>query len=390
MSLCEEECCDVSEPPDPDVVETDPTRRYLRFKEVLDDENKTINILTELFTSGSLRQYGKKHKRFNLKAVKSWAIQILLGLKYLHSHSPPIMHRDIKCDNIFINGNHGEVKIGDLGLAVVMEQANEHKHTFVGTPAYITPEVYEEKVRAPSSDISVWTHSQCYHELYWRLVLLLKGAKDVIVGNWSMRNAIHRFARSCGDFVVGKGQAITVVESSPRCVDAGSFSGVCMSSQLEGNSSDPNSTTWFHKLKPRGDSMLEAQRGVGGYAILLLRNRFAVLDKSNNQVLVKNLKNEIVKKNVLPILCRCNILSEPYVVWSNDMESVALLSKHAIIIASKKLVHRCTLHETIRVKSGAWDDNGVFIYTTLNHIKYCLPNGDNGIIRTLDVPAFQM
>jgi coatomer protein complex subunit alpha (xenin) len=77
-----------------------------------------------------------------------------------------------------------------------------------------------------------------------------------------------------------------------------------------------------------------------------------------------------------------------YVVWSNDMESVALLSKHAIIIASKKLVHQCTLHETIRVKSGAWDDNGVFIYTTLNHIKYCLPNGDSGIIRTLDVPIY--
>uniref|UniRef100_A0A0D3DIA9 Coatomer alpha subunit C-terminal domain-containing protein n=2 Tax=Brassica oleracea var. oleracea TaxID=109376 RepID=A0A0D3DIA9_BRAOL len=70
------------------------------------------------------------------------------------------------------------------------------------------------------------------------------------------------------------------------------------------------------------------------------------------------------------------------------MDNVALLSKHTIIIASKKLVLQCTLHETIRVKSGAWDDNGVFIYTTLNHIKYCLPNGDSGIIRTLDVPIY--
>ncbi|CAK9171839.1 unnamed protein product [Ilex paraguariensis] len=69
-------------------------------------------------------------------------------------------------------------------------------------------------------------------------------------------------------------------------------------------------------------------------------------------------------------------------------KSVALLSKHSISIADKKLVHRCTLHETIRVKSGAWDDNGVFIYTTLTHIKYCLPNGDSGIIRTLDVPVY--
>ena len=48
----------------------------------------------------------------------------------------------------------------------------------------------------------------------------------------------------------------------------------------------------------------------------------------------------------------------------------------------------CAVHETIRVKSGAWDDCGVFVYTTLNHIKYALPNGDSGIIRTLDTPVY--
>lgn len=46
------------------------------------------------------------------------------------------------------------------------------------------------------------------------------------------------------------------------------------------------------------------------------------------------------------------------------------------------------VHETIRVKSAAWDDNGVLIYTTLNHVKYCLANGDAGIVRTLDVPIY--
>ncbi|XP_057816262.2 coatomer subunit alpha-1 [Cryptomeria japonica] len=169
----------------------------------------------------------------------------------------------------------------------------------------------------------------------------------------------------------------------------------------------------------RSDATLEAKRGVGGSAVFVARNRFAVLDKSHNQVLIKNLRNEVSKKCNLPInadaifyagtgtiLCRSEDrvvlfdmqqrislgdLHTPcvkYIAWSNDMENVALLSKHAIIITSKKLVHRCTLHETIRVKSGAWDDNGVFIYTTLNHIKYCLPNGDSGIIRTLDIPVY--
>ncbi|RCV25117.1 hypothetical protein SETIT_5G140600v2 [Setaria italica] len=169
----------------------------------------------------------------------------------------------------------------------------------------------------------------------------------------------------------------------------------------------------------RSDYLQEARKGAGSSAVFIARNRFAVLEKSSNNVLVKNLKNEIVKKTSLPIatdgiyyagtgniLCKAEdrvvifdlqqrlVLGElqapsvKYVVWSSDMECVALLSKHAIIIANKKLVHRCTLHETIRVKSGAWDENGVFIYTTLNHIKYCLPNGDSGIIRTLDVPIY--
>ena len=53
------------------------------------------------------------------------------GLFYLHSHDPPIIHRDLKCDNIFVNGNQGEVKIGDLGLAVILQQANS-AHSVIG------------------------------------------------------------------------------------------------------------------------------------------------------------------------------------------------------------------------------------------------------------------
>jgi hypothetical protein len=47
----------------------------------------------------------------------------------------------------------------------------------------------------------------------------------------------------------------------------------------------------------------------------------------------------------------------------------------AITLASKTLVQSSLIHETIRIKSGAWDDIGVFVYSTLNHIKYALPQG---------------
>lgn len=63
-----------------------------------------------------------KHRKVDPKAIKNWARQILKGLNYLHSQNPPVIHRDLKCDNIFVNGNTGEVKIGDLGLATVLQQ----------------------------------------------------------------------------------------------------------------------------------------------------------------------------------------------------------------------------------------------------------------------------
>ncbi|KAL2345928.1 hypothetical protein Fmac_007213 [Flemingia macrophylla] len=113
------------------------------FNSWVDDKKKTINIITELFTSGNLRQYRKRHKYVDMKAIKGWAKQILQGLVYLHSHDPPIIHRDLKCDNIFVNGNHGEVKIGDLGLAIVMQQPTAR--SVIGTPEFMAPELYEEE-----------------------------------------------------------------------------------------------------------------------------------------------------------------------------------------------------------------------------------------------------
>lgn len=61
----------------------------------------------------------RRLKAIKPKVIRSWGRQILKGLQFLHTRTPPIIHRDLKCDNIFINGTTGLVKIGDLGLATL-------------------------------------------------------------------------------------------------------------------------------------------------------------------------------------------------------------------------------------------------------------------------------
>ncbi|GER37312.1 kinase [Striga asiatica] len=126
----------------------------------IDQKKKTINMITELFTSGSLRQYRKKYKTVDMRAIKNWARQILQGLDYLHSQNPLVIHRDLKCDNIFVNGNQGEVKIGDLGLATIL-----HKPTaksVIGTPEFMAPELYEEEY---NELVDIYSFGMCLLEM---------------------------------------------------------------------------------------------------------------------------------------------------------------------------------------------------------------------------------
>lgn len=127
----------------------------------VDTKNEHINFITEIFTSGNLRQYRKKHKHVDVRALKKWSRQILEGLLYLHSHDPPVIHRDLKCDNLFVNGNQGEVKIGDLGLAAILEQARA-AHSVIGTPEFMAPELYEEDY---NELVDIYAFGMCLLEL---------------------------------------------------------------------------------------------------------------------------------------------------------------------------------------------------------------------------------
>ena len=64
-----------------------------------------------------LFSYIRRFKVVKEKIFVNWCRQILRGLNFLHTRAPAIIHRDLKCDNIFITGTTGLLKLGDLGLA---------------------------------------------------------------------------------------------------------------------------------------------------------------------------------------------------------------------------------------------------------------------------------
>ena len=168
-----------------------------------------------------------------------------------------------------------------------------------------------------------------------------------------------------------------------------------------------------------GSDPTDIKRGTGNSAVFVARNRFAVFSTSTQLVEIKDLSNSTTKSFKAPSGTTdvtyggtgCLLLISPtnvvlydiqqkkqaaelavtgvkYVAWSNDGLYCALLSKHNVTIVNKNLDQVSTLHETIRIKSATWDDSGVLLYSTLNHIKYTLLNGDNGIVRTLDQTVY--
>ncbi|KAL7669452.1 hypothetical protein ACOME3_010107 [Neoechinorhynchus agilis] len=125
---------------------------------------RIIVLVTELMTSGSLKTYSKNFKNElnpkKVRIIRNWCRQILQGLSYMHTRDPPIIHRDLKCDNIFITGTTGTVKIGDLGLAIF--KTNTFAKSMRGTVEFMAPEMFKEMY---DEMVDVYSFGLCVVEL---------------------------------------------------------------------------------------------------------------------------------------------------------------------------------------------------------------------------------
>ncbi|XP_068123217.1 serine/threonine-protein kinase Nek5 [Hyperolius riggenbachi] len=126
-------------------------------------EQNNLYIVMEYCDCGDLANRIAKQRGilFDEDQVLNWFVQISLGLKHIHDRK--VLHRDIKAQNIFLTNNGTMVKLGDFGIARMLNNTMELARTCVGTPYYLSPEICENRPYNNKTDI--WSLGCVLYEL---------------------------------------------------------------------------------------------------------------------------------------------------------------------------------------------------------------------------------
>ncbi|GMI15704.1 hypothetical protein TrLO_g14057 [Triparma laevis f. longispina] len=100
--------------------------------------------------AGAISRRKKRRNPFTESEVMNMFVQMCLALK--HVHAKRILHRDLKSQNIFLT-KKGVVKLGDFGIAKVLDNTGDVARTQIGTPYYLSPEICEDRPYGRKSDV---------------------------------------------------------------------------------------------------------------------------------------------------------------------------------------------------------------------------------------------
>ncbi|KAL5522527.1 hypothetical protein ACEPAG_8543 [Sanghuangporus baumii] len=125
----------------------------VRFGECFEDSDNVYMTL-ELCESGSLMDMLRRRRRFTEPEARFFMVQLIGACHYMHMNQ--VIHRDLKLGNLFLD-HEMNVKVGDFGLAALIENPGERKKTICGTPNYIAPEVLFDTANGHSFEVDTWS-----------------------------------------------------------------------------------------------------------------------------------------------------------------------------------------------------------------------------------------
>ncbi|KAH7929999.1 Pkinase-domain-containing protein [Leucogyrophana mollusca] len=125
----------------------------VRFQDCFEDDSNVYMTL-ELCHSGSLMDMLRRRRRFSECEARFFIVQLIGACHYMHTHQ--VIHRDLKLGNLFLDSSMN-IKVGDFGLAALIENPGERKKTICGTPNYIAPEVLFDTANGHSFEVDTWS-----------------------------------------------------------------------------------------------------------------------------------------------------------------------------------------------------------------------------------------